>query len=382
MKICVVSTSRADLGIYSSLINELERNSHSVQLVLTGCHSTKIDLGSFGIDSVSELIETGQTVSEEGSLVSTIQGMNNTSLKVSSILEDSQVDAVLVLGDRFEMHSVAVVACALKIPLVHFHGGELTFGAIDDKYRHSITQLSEIHFVSTEEYRQRVIQMGASEKKVHNIGSLALDNLDTFSYLSKEELTQLTGCDFSKDVCLLTIHPETLTKLEDGPLDLKDLFKVLLDREEQILISGVNLDPEWRGLFDQLMTFKNENKERVFYIQSLGKRGYFTAMKYACSMIGNSSSGIIEAASFNLPVLNLGNRQKGRAHSANIVNSKWDGASIAKALEKLDGLKGQRFENIYHKGSAAQMTLEALNNLDFSNLISQREFNDRGNQNV
>ena len=376
MNLAVISTSRADLGIYSSFLNLCFKRNISISLLLTGCHKKNTNLNSFGIKEISYLIETGMTIDEKDSPLSTIFGITKTIEKVGHILNQlKNIDAVVVLGDRFEMHAAATAACSLKIPLIHFHGGELTYGSLDDKYRHSLTQLSDIHFASCKEYARRIVQLGVGPERVLTTGPLSLDCLEQFPFLSKEELNQRTGLDFNDEVCLLTVHPETLGT-QSSVMNLDYLLYLLKDEKIQVLVTGVNLDPNWSALYDKLINFCKSDPTRISYRQSLGKIGYFSAMREAQFMVGNSSSGIIEAASFNLPVLNIGTRQKGRTQSENVINSSWEEESMKNSFKKVRNMTKKNFKNIYKNGLAAQLALDFLEKVNFQDILNERFFYD------
>tara|TARA_R110000868_G_scaffold153644_9_gene379164 strand:- start:10805 stop:11950 length:1146 start_codon:yes stop_codon:yes gene_type:complete len=348
MKIGIISTSRADLGIYTPLIKKLAQDSNlKLKIYLGGSHHVE-DINQ-AISSLGDMdvVVLGQSFSEITTFTEMAHGMANTlSTMTKTIGEQTPDDAYIVLGDRFEMFACAISVSSLKLTLIHIHGGEVTYGAIDDKFRHSITQLADFHLVSCEKYRSRVIRMGQAPERVLNIGSLSICDLENFPFKSKQELTSLTGLDFDKQVALVTYHPETINS-QGVRKEIKNLLSALESSNLQLLITGVNNDPGNNTVKQELDSFISNYSNKVYYTQSLGRANYFSACKYASIMIGNSSSGIIEAASFKLPVVNIGLRQQGREQSNNIVNTSSQVESIQCSIDTALKIDKSDIRNIY-----------------------------------
>lgn len=348
MRVGIVSTSRADLGIYLPLIKRISSEPGLEPTVfLGGCHyneniaHAKESLG----DVKSILIE--ESFGEISCFKDLTIGLSQTvAAMTKAITSNAPKDLFLVLGDRFEMFACAISIASLKIPMLHIHGGELTYGAIDDKFRHSITQLSDFHFVSCEKYRSRVIQLGKTPESVMNIGSLSVCDIDDNELLSKEELSVLTGLNFSKDVALVTYHPETVNS-DQVKSEIIGVLEAINKFDMQLLITGVNDDPGNITVKRELEIFAKNYKNTIFLAKTLGRKNYFSACKHSSLMIGNSSSGIIEAASFKLPVVNIGERQKGREQSNNIVNSSSIPQELEKAIDCALKLDRSSINNIY-----------------------------------
>ena len=236
-----------------------------------------------------------------------------------------------MLGDRFEMHAAAVAASPFPIGIAHIHGGELSFGAIDDSWRHSITKLAHIHFVTTADYARRVAQLGEEDWRIHNVGALGLDNLEVTEPLSRQALEARLGLSLDPAPVVVTYHPTTRNLAGDeaaAPL-LAALEKV----DRPIVITAPNADPGNRALRKAYADFA-ARRPRTALIDNLGVAGYFGLMGCAAAMAGNSSSGLIEAPSFGLPVVNIGERQDGRVRGANVIDCPNDAAAIAAALGK------------------------------------------------
>ena len=243
-------------------------------------------------------------------------------------------DMLVILGDRFEALAAAQTAMILRIPIIHLHGGEITEGAYDDSIRHAITKLSHLHCTSTEEYRQRVIQLGESPDKVKNVGALGLDHLARGSFFSRTELSESLGLCLANPFFLVTYHPVTLG--DEHPE--KSFQELLLALDEfsgyQVILTYPNADDGGRKLIPMIQDYVKNNFGRVIGVASLGQKRYLSAIKHACAVIGNSSSGIIEVPSFNVPTVNIGVRQRGRLCAESVFHCDAEKLAIKKTLLK------------------------------------------------
>jgi GDP/UDP-N,N'-diacetylbacillosamine 2-epimerase (hydrolysing) len=269
-------------------------------------------------------------------------------------------DWVLCLGDRFEMAAAVISGIPFNIKFAHIHGGETTLGAIDNTYRHAITLASSMHFVSADAFKERVTQLTLSRENVYVTGALSLDNLSEIPFLTKEEFQEKWNIDLSKPSILITIHPETVA-FENNVEFAECASQALkeLSSTHQLIITMPNADTMgsvFRGIFEKL---QKEKPHVVYTIENFGTQSYFTCMKYSDFLLGNTSSGIIEAASFNKYVINIGDRQKGRLCGENVIHTSFDPIEIIAASHKISGLQFEG-KNIYARGQAAPIIVEAL----------------------
>jgi UDP-hydrolysing UDP-N-acetyl-D-glucosamine 2-epimerase len=265
--------------------------------------------------------------------VSKSMGMGTISF--ATVFSKSRPDVLIVLGDRYEMHSAAVAALPFNIPVAHIHGGELTEGAIDNSLRHSMTHLSHIHYVATEESRDRVMQLGVEPSRVLVTGAPSLDNLHEIKFLDKQDLEAHFGWNLSEAPLLVTFHPVTL-EYEQTERYMAELLAALDAWNRTIVFTSSNADTGGAIIEDMLQKFVG-NHPKAFLVNNLGTQRYFSLMTYAAAMVGNSSSGLIEAPSFGLPVVNIGTRQQGRTRGSNVIDVGYSQheitAGISAALE-------------------------------------------------
>ena len=291
-------------------------------------------------------------------------------------------DLLVVLGDRFEMHAAAVAAQPFRIPLAHIHGGELTLGAMDDALRHSITKLSHLHFTATETYARRVMQLGEEPWRVTVSGAPGLDNLDEIEIVSPAELSAMLGLPFDPAPLLVTYHPEVLADLsaeEQGSA----IFAALEDVGRPCVFTAPNADAGGRALRAMIDDFVARHADARF-VENLGTEAYFGLMAAAAAMVGNSSSGMIEAASFALPVVNIGNRQEGRVRATNVIDTRTEPRAVAEAIrhaickEFRDSLSGLR--NPYRgDGPAAAVIHRRLASEPLGHALTAKRFVDLAN---
>lgn len=321
-RIAVVTTSRADFGIYRPLLRRLNEAAETdLALVVGGMHLDP----SFGL-TVQEIEGDGFPIAARVPMRlagdtprDVAQAMSGAVAGFAAALDQLGPDILVVLGDRYEMHAAALAAQSFPIAVAHIHGGELTLGAMDDALRHSMTKLSHLHFVATEAYGRRVRQMGEEAWRVSVCGALGLDNLRDVQPVTGSELERLIGLPLSPRPLLVTYHPETR-----GSLPIEDqaaeLFAALDDTELPVVFTAPNADTGG-GRLRALIEGHVSQRDHARLVDSLGTAAYFGLMSEAAAMVGNSSSGIIEAASFRLPVVNIGDRQEGRIRAKNVVDT-------------------------------------------------------------
>ncbi len=337
-KICVVTGTRADFGIMSRLLMMIRDSAEfELQIIATNMHLApefgntvrEIEASGFKVDRRIDSLLAGD------SAAATVKSMGVGMLGMADALADLNPDYLMILGDRYEMLSAASAALIFRIPVIHLYGGEVTEGAYDNAIRAAITQLSTWHFTSTAEYRENVIRLGAAPDHVFNVGSLGVDNARHDTTLTLEEFNQSLGTNFKEGFLLVTYHPATCRPGEEA-VDT-EAFLQALDKfpELQILITMPNSDTGGREVARLMREYGNAHPERVKCVESLGKLRYYTALRLCGAVAGNSSSGLIEAPSFGVPTLNVGDRQKGRAQGNTVVNTGTSREEVEQGLEKV-----------------------------------------------
>jgi GDP/UDP-N,N'-diacetylbacillosamine 2-epimerase (hydrolysing) len=336
-KICFVTGSRAEYGLLYPLIKAVhEHPGMQLQLAVSGTHLSQehgntqdfIIKDGFHIDERVDMLEIGDSES------AIIKSMGNGLIGFADAFERLNPDIVVILGDRFEAVSFALAAYMHKIPIAHLHGGELTEGANDDALRHTITKLSWLHFTSTDEYRKRVIQLGESPDRVFNTGAIGLDNIRKLPLLDKKTLAKELGFDLRERYAVITYHPVTL---DDTPSEtyFTELLHALDEvKELQVIFTMPNADADSRIIAELIQKFVKDHPDRVHFFTTMGQLRYLSALKNCFMVIGNSSSGIIEAPSFGIPTINIGDRQKGRVMPATVIQTGPDKKSILAAIAK------------------------------------------------
>lgn len=363
MKIGILTSSRADYGIYLPLLQKLKVDSFfELEIIAFGTHLSKThgytltDIVKDGYNTIHEIISLVNDDSQKG--IATSYG--NTVLEFSNFWAVQKFDLVFCLGDRFEMSAAVQSSIPFGIKLAHIHGGETTLGAIDNIYRHQITLASQVHFVSTQYYKQKVKNFGVNTKKIHNIGSLSLDNIKNFQPIDKSIFYNKFKIK-DQPFALVTFHPETVS-VHANLTYAKEMKKALaiLSNEINIIITMPNADTLGSVYRKQLNNLKDECSNSITLIENFGKINYFNAMYYASILIGNTSSGIIEAASFNKNVVNVGERQKGRTHGANVFSVEFDSKKIIELTSKLLLAPTFSDENIYFKKNPSSQIISIL----------------------
>ena len=311
IKIAVVTGTRADYGLLYWIMKEIQKsNKLELKIIVTGSHLAteygntyhQIENDGFVIDKKIDMNISNDSPS------SIVKSMGFEMIGFSEAYEKLDPDLLLVLGDRFEILSSVCAAIPFNIPIAHIHGGEVTEGAIDEQIRHAITKMSHIHFASTEIYRQNIIKMGERKENVYCVGAPGLEWLLHNEFLSKIELGEGLGINFNEKVILATFHPVTLEQdMTKSYID--EILNALIRTNIQVIFTGANADPSGMIINKRIKEVAKINNNIKFF-DNLGQKKYLSCQKYSALMLGNSSSGIIEAASFKLPVVNIGNRQK------------------------------------------------------------------------
>jgi len=336
-KICVITGTRAEYGLLRPLIEKIKNDKDlRLQLIATGMHLSP----EFGL-TYKEIIKDGYDIDEKIEIllssdtpIGISKSMGLTLISFSEAYQRLKPDIIVVLGDRYEIFAAVSAASIAKIPVAHLHGGETTEGAFDEGFRHCITKMSYLHFTSTKEYRQRVIQLGEHPDRVFHVGAIGIENINKFKLLSKKELEEDIGFVFGKRTILVTYHPVTLERNTS-----KEQFQNLLNAFDEIdnlkiIFTKANSDTDGRIINKMIDEYVRDNKEKAIGFTSMGQIRYLSTMKYVDAVVGNSSSGIIEAPTFKVPTVNIGDRQKGRIQADTIINCKPIKNEIIVSLEK------------------------------------------------
>jgi UDP-hydrolysing UDP-N-acetyl-D-glucosamine 2-epimerase len=381
-KICVITGSRAEYGLLSGLMKQIDESEDlKLQVIATNMHLSpefgltykEIEKDGFVIDKRVEMLLSSDTSS------ATVKSVGLGMIGFADAYEDLRPDLIVVLGDRYEILAAVSAALFFKIPVAHLHGGEITEGAYDDAIRHAITKMSHLHFTSTEEYRKRVIQLGENPERVFDVGAIGVENIKKGSFLSKEELENSLGFKLGDKSLLVTFHPvtlETCTAREQ----CDNLLEVLARHPEyRIIFTLPNSDTDGRVIIDCIKDFVAKNEDRAIAFKSLGKLRYLSALKYVSAAIGNSSSGILEVPSFGIPTLDIGDRQKGRIAAKSVVHCGTSTEEIeqgfrlifSEAIQSASKLRS----NPYEKEGTTDMIVSQLKTYPLENLIQKSFYN-------
>lgn len=379
-KIAVVTVGRSDYGIYLSLLRKLQvEPSVSLQLIVSGMHLspefgrtvTFIEADGFSVAERVEMLVSSDTPE------AIAKSMGLGTIGFAQAYARLEPNLVVVLGDRFEMHAAAVATVPFTLPLAHIHGGELTSGAIDDAFRHSITKLSHLHFVATDEYRRRVVQMGEDPTRVIVCGAPNLDRLREHKWLSTAELSEHYAIRLDRPPLLVTYHPVT-REFERAEWQINELLAALDTTGMPVIFTLPNADTSGRAVARAIRNFV-ANHEQAQMVENFGD-GYFSMMRHAAAMVGNSSSGVIEAASFELPVINIGTRQNGRTRARNVIDCGYRRDEIGEAIRRglsddfRNTLRG--ITNPNGDGHAAERILQVLRTVELDQSLLTKPFHD------
>jgi UDP-hydrolysing UDP-N-acetyl-D-glucosamine 2-epimerase len=377
----VVTVGRSDYGVYVPILRRIQADPElQLQLIVGGMHLSPefgttvnaIESDGFEVSQRVEFLLSSDT--PEGIAKSMGLGITGFAQAYSA----KKPDVLLVLGDRFEMHAAALAALPFKIPIAHVHGGEITEGAIDDALRHSITKLSHLHFVSTEEYQRRVLQLGEEAWRVEVTGAPGLDNLHSITLLSQEELGAQFGLRLDNPTLLVTYHPVTL-EYEQTDEQVQELLAALGKSGHPMIFTIPNADTSGRSINAALRQYV-ESHDSAQIVDNLGTQGYFSLMACAAAMVGNSSSGIAEAPSFGLPVVNIGNRQQGRLRTRNIIDVGYSQEEILSGIQKAISPEFRvtypANDTTYGDGRAAERIVARLKSAELNQRLIAKKFID------
>ncbi len=381
MKICTVTGSRAEFYILKNLIKKFEKNKYFNQhLIVTGSHNLKT-FGNTIKEIRKEKIKIGSKINIQLKNDSEIEISKSFAVGIKLFSKEFlkiKPDILLILGDRYEIFAAAIAACFNRIPIAHIHGGERTEGAIDEAIRHSITKLSHIHFVSTNDYFKRVRQLGENRRNIFNVGSMGVDSLKRIKLLNKDELEKKLKLKFSKKNLLITFHPESLRSKNENKKKLKELLNSLKYLPDTTLIFTMpGADANFNMIVKEINQFITKNKKSYFF-KSLGDELYFSLCKVVDLMIGNSSSGVIEMPSFKKGTINIGERQKGRIKAKSVLNVDFNEKKIREKMRysysKKFNIVLRTVKNPYDQGNSSDKIIKILKKIDLNNILNKKFF--------
>ena len=377
-KICVVTGTRAEYGLLRWVMQGIKDEPGLVlQIIATGMHLSpefgltyrEIENDGFQIDRKVEMLTSSDTP------VGIAKSMGLGMIGLADALNELAPDLLVVLGDRFEIFSAVAAALVARIPVAHLHGGETTEGAFDESLRHAITKMSHLHFVAVEEYRQRVIQLGEQPQNVHLVGGLGIDSIKRLKLLERSELEAALGFRLGRRNLLITFHPVTLETATAAD-QLRELLAAVAElKDTELIFTLPNADTDSRELIHILEQFAAQHANAHLFA-SLGQLRYLSCIAHVDGVVGNSSSGLLEAPSFGVGTINIGDRQLGRLQAQSVINCLPDRQSIAAALQRLYGEEFRArlgsVRNPYGDGGASGRIVAVLRHAELGGLLKKR----------
>jgi GDP/UDP-N,N'-diacetylbacillosamine 2-epimerase (hydrolysing) len=367
MKIFLVTSTRADFGLFKNLIYEFKKNSYfDLKIIATGTHFSKKHGFSFSeiknqkVEIYKKVVITNNASSSK----SLLNDMSILSKSISFLIKKGKPDLFIVLGDRYEIFAVALSAYLNKVPIAHIHGGEVTQGSLDDGFRHCISKMSNLHFVTHNTYKKRLIQMGENPKTVYNVGSLGVENIYKTKLLSKGELEKSLKINLKKNILLVCLQPEITKELTINLVN-ETLLALNHFNDKSIIFTMPGADLYNDIIFKKVLIFTKKNSN-CFLFKTLGSQKFLSFLRIADAIIGNSSSGILEMPTLKKPTINIGNRQKGRVKSNSIID-----VSSKKYLikRKIDFIYSKKFKskniiNPYRKLNTSKKIISIIKNIN------------------
>ena len=380
-KVCIVTGSRAEYGLLYWLIKEVEADKNlKLQLIATGMHlSSKFGLTYKEIEKDFKIDKKIDMHLSSDTSVGISKSMSIAQASFAKAYIELKPDIVVVLGDRYEIFSAVTSAMISRIPIAHIHGGETTKGAIDEAIRHSITKMSHLHFAATEEYAKRVVQLGENPKKVFNIGGMGIENIKRLKLLSKNEFERSINFKLDKKNIIVTFHPVTLEG-KTSKKHFQELLKTINELEDtKIIFTKANSDLDVKIINKMIDQYTKKKPDKSIGVASLGQLRYLSALQYVDAVVGNSSSGLLEAPSFKIGTINIGDRQKGRIKAKSVVDCLPNKKSIKKAFKKVYSKKFQNIlkdvNNPYGDENASKKITKVLKSVKLENTLKKIFFN-------
>ncbi len=370
-KIAVVTATRAEYGLLTPLIKRIDEDDElELDLIVTGAHLSEKQ--GHTIDDIRNdgfIIAHEISILEEGNTAYGISLTMANAIKGFAVcFRDDRPDIVVILGDRTEMLGVAVAAMNERIPIAHIHGGEVTEGAVDDCVRHALSKMSYLHFTSTEVYRKRVIQLGENPARVYNVGALGAENILKQKLMLEEEIRDNLEIPLNTQYAVVTFHPVTL---EDNTIErqIEMLCKVMEEKNDIFYIVTASNADMGGDVANAILKRYCENHKNTKFFHSLGMKRYLSAVRYATFVLGNSSSGILEAPVLGTLTVNIGDRQKGRLMTDTIINCRTDASEILNAIKRAEIMLHQP-TNFYGDGTTSEKIVEIM-----KKHLNQKEIN-------
>jgi GDP/UDP-N,N'-diacetylbacillosamine 2-epimerase (hydrolysing) len=377
-KICVITGSRAEYGLLRWVMQDIKDHQDlTLQLVVTGMHLSA-DFGMTIGDIENDQFEINDKIdilSYANSALGISQSMADALSGFAGAFQRLKPDLILVLGDRYEIFAASASAHIARIPIAHTHGGESTEGLIDEAFRHSITKMSQLHFVAAESYRRRVIQLGENPEKVFLVGGLGIDGLTTLKLLDKKTLENELDFKFGTKNLLITFHPVTLD-YSTAKNQMNELLIALSElKDTKLIFTMPNADAESQVISQLILEFVQQNSNAKAF-HSLGQRNYFSSILHVDGVVGNSSSGLLEVPSFKKATVDIGDRQRGRIKAKSVISCEPVAEDINRALEKLYSSNFQEtlqnVENPYGNGGASKKILRILESVRIGDLLKKK----------
>ncbi len=387
-RICVFTGTRAEYGLLKPLMNRLLKSTRTnLQLLISGMHLAP----EFGL-TYQDIESDGFTIDEKVEMLMALdtptgitKSMGVGMIGFADAFARLNPELLVVLGDRFEAMSVCTAAMVARIPIVHIHGGEATHALIDEAIRHSITKMSHIHFTTTETYRKRVIQLGEHPCRVINVGSLGVENIRNLKLIEKTVLEKKIGFSLQKPYLLVTFHPVTLEKGQ-AYRSVKMVCQAIKKSGFNAVFTKANADTEGDVINITIESFAAKEPERFIVFSSMGTLNYLSAMKHCAAVVGNSSSGIIEAPSIGVPTVDIGERQSGRVRADSVISCLQETQAISRAITRAVSpefsAESRKVLNPYEREATSQMIFEKLITTPLTGLINKTFFDFNSTENI
>ncbi|EOR20200.1 UDP-N-acetylglucosamine 2-epimerase [Clostridium sartagoforme AAU1] len=377
-KIAVVTGTRAEYGLLKNIMKKInEDNDLELQLIVTGTHLSD----KYG-KTISEIIEDGFKIDysipilmdgNDGVNIAKEMGLLMSNL--SEVLSNLNPNILLILGDRYEIFAAAATAMAMNIPIAHISGGEVTEGAMDEQIRHAITKMAHIHFPGADCYVENIKNMGEEDFRVFNVGDPGIENIKLTKLLSKKEIFEDLGVEVDEDTLLVTYHPVTL-EIDDLERQIDNLISALDNLNKRMVITYPNADNGGKLIIDKLEQFKQRNSN-VYLYKNLGSLRFLSVMNLCGAIVGNSSSALVEAPFLKKPVVNIGNRQKGRLMAENILSCDYEANNIESAINKAISQDFKKFvktiDSLYGEGNTSTEIVEVLKTIELGDKLLKKK---------
>ena len=381
MNICFITGSRAEYGLLAPLIKKFKNsNKHEIRIVVTGMHLSKKHGETFK-DILKDNLKINHYVKihkDNDNPDDICDSIGSAVKKFSKKFKSINSELIILLGDRYEIFAASTAALIHQIPICHIHGGETTRGAIDESFRHSITKMSHFHFVANKIYSKRVKQLGEDPKRIFNVGGFGVDLIKNTQLLEKKKLERKLNIKFGKKNLIVTFHPVTLEK-STSKWQFKQLTNALKTlKNTKIIFTKANNDTYGNVINDQIDHFVKKNPNNSYCFKSLGQLNYLSVLKYVDGIVGNSSSGLLEAPSFKIATINIGDRQLDRLQASSVINCPPQKLKIITSIKKIYSKKFKKklsmTVNPYGKGGAVKKTYNILKKLKLKNIVKKKFF--------